>query len=92
MKDIIIKLEKVWKTYTMGDVKVNALQGIDLEIKRGEFVAIEGPSGSGKSTSSNIGLTVIFVPSDAVVKVSQDAFAVISEFVSTNLLFASSNL
>lgn len=54
MKDIIIKLENVWKIYEMGDVKVNALQGINLEIKRGEFVAIEGPSGSGKSTAMNM--------------------------------------
>ena len=54
MKDIIIKLDNVWKIYEMGKVKVNALQGIDLEIKRGEFVAIEGPSGSGKSTAMNM--------------------------------------
>ncbi|TKJ17602.1 hypothetical protein CEE44_03650 [Candidatus Woesearchaeota archaeon B3_Woes] len=54
MKDIIIKLDNVWKIYEMGDVKVNALQGINLDIKRGEFVAIEGPSGSGKSTAMNM--------------------------------------
>ncbi len=54
MKDIIIKLDNVWKISEMGDVKVNALQGINLDIKRGEFVAIEGPSGSGKSTAMNM--------------------------------------
>ncbi|MBI2546059.1 ABC transporter ATP-binding protein [Candidatus Woesearchaeota archaeon] len=50
----IIKLEKVWKTYKMGDIEVNALQGLDLEVRQGEFLAIMGPSGSGKSTAVNM--------------------------------------
>ena len=50
----VIKLVDVWKIYQMGNVKVNALQGINLEIKKGEFVAIMGPSGSGKSTAVNM--------------------------------------
>jgi putative ABC transport system ATP-binding protein len=50
----IIKLEGVWKTYTMGDVKVHALRGLDLDIKEGEFISIQGPSGSGKSTAMNM--------------------------------------
>tara|TARA_Y100000310_G_scaffold345221_1_gene462824 strand:+ start:2621 stop:3298 length:678 start_codon:yes stop_codon:yes gene_type:complete len=54
MKNIIIKLENVWKIYKMGNVNVNALRGIDLSIKEGEFVAIQGPSGSGKSTAVNM--------------------------------------
>lgn len=53
-KDLIIKLENVWKVYKMGEVEVNALCGIDLEIKAEEFVAIQGPSGSGKSTTMNM--------------------------------------
>lgn len=53
MRPTIIKLENVWKIYQMGTVKVNALRGINLEIKDGEFVAIQGPSGSGKSTMVN---------------------------------------
>jgi len=50
----IIKLKDVWRTYTMGDVKVHALRGINFEVKKGEFVAIMGPSGSGKSTAMNM--------------------------------------
>ena len=54
MNNTIIQLENVWKIYKMGEVKVTALQGLDLEIKRGEFVAVMGPSGSGKSTAVNM--------------------------------------
>jgi putative ABC transport system ATP-binding protein len=50
----LIRFEEVWKTYGAGEAAVHALAGIDLEIRRGEFVAIMGPSGSGKSTAMNI--------------------------------------
>jgi putative ABC transport system ATP-binding protein len=53
-KKAIIELRKVWKTYKMGDNNVHALQGIDLDIHEGEFIAIQGPSGSGKSTAMNL--------------------------------------
>ena len=50
----LIKAKQLTKVYDMGDVKVHALRGIDLEISSGEFTAIMGPSGSGKSTFMNI--------------------------------------
>jgi putative ABC transport system ATP-binding protein len=54
MKKVIIKLEDVWKIYQMGDVEVQALRGLALEVREGEFLAIQGPSGSGKSTAMNM--------------------------------------
>ncbi len=53
MTDFIIKLDDVWKIYKMGEVEVPALRGLNLKIKRGEFVAVQGASGSGKSTALN---------------------------------------
>jgi putative ABC transport system ATP-binding protein len=52
--DAIIVIEQLKKTYDLGEVKVEALRGIDVQICRGEFVAIMGASGSGKSTLMNI--------------------------------------
>ena len=50
----LITFDKVWKSYGHGEARVHALAGVDLAIRRGEFVAIMGPSGSGKSTAMNI--------------------------------------
>ena len=52
--NIVIRTYDLWKTYVMGDQEINAVSGCDIEIKRGEYVAIMGPSGSGKSTLMNL--------------------------------------
>ncbi len=51
---IVIRTFDLWKTYIMGDQEIHAVSGVDLEIRRGEYVAIMGPSGSGKSTLMNL--------------------------------------
>jgi putative ABC transport system ATP-binding protein len=53
-RGIVIKTEGLVKIYDMGATQVHALRGIDLEIAKGEYVAIMGPSGSGKSTLMNL--------------------------------------
>jgi putative ABC transport system ATP-binding protein len=52
--NIVIRTYDLWKTYIMGDQEINAVSGVDLEIRRGEYLAIMGPSGSGKSTLMNL--------------------------------------
>src|ERR1700730_18895749 len=51
---IVIRTYDLWKTYLMGDQEIHAVSGVDIEIRRGEYVAIMGPSGSGKSTLMNL--------------------------------------
>ena len=53
-EDITIRLRGIKKLYRIGDQEVAALNGINLDIHKGEFVALMGPSGSGKSTLMNI--------------------------------------
>ncbi len=74
----IIELQNVRKTYEMGDVKVNALCGIDLKIYDGEFVAIIGHSGSGKSTLMNM-VGSLDLPTSGKIKLDNVDITTLSE-------------
>lgn len=78
MKKAIINLDDVWKIYKIGDVEVKALQGLTLEVKQGEFLAIMGPSGSGKSTAVNM-IGCLDVPSKGRILLDQHNISKLSE-------------
>lgn len=78
MKESVIRLENVWKIYRMGNVKVNALQGLNLDVKKGEFLAIMGPSGSGKSTAVNM-IGCLDVPTKGTIMLEHHDISKLSE-------------
>ena len=78
MSETVVKLDKVVKTYFMGDNQVQALRGISFEIKQGEFTAIMGPSGSGKSTCMNM-IGCLDRPSSGLVAINGRETAVMNE-------------
>ena len=84
MSDSIISVRDLHKTYHVGDVDVHALRGVNLEVRRGEFLSILGHSGSGKSTLFNVigGLTP---PTSGIVLVDGKNLREMSESDRTNL-------
>ncbi|MEK6891961.1 MAG: ABC transporter ATP-binding protein [Nanoarchaeota archaeon] len=78
MKESVIRLENVWKVYQMGNIKVNALQGLNLDVKKGEFLAIMGPSGSGKSTAVNM-IGCLDVPTKGTIMLEHHDISKLSE-------------
>ncbi len=77
-KKAIIHLGDVFKYYKMGDVIVKAVDGIDISIKPGDFVAIMGPSGSGKSTSMNL-VGSLDVPTKGHIYLDNEDISLLSE-------------
>jgi putative ABC transport system ATP-binding protein len=70
----IIDMDGISKVYDTGKIKVEALKGIDLAVKKGEFVAVVGPSGSGKSTLLNL-IGCLDTPSDGSYHIGGEAVA-----------------
>jgi len=78
MKKAIIKLKDVWKTYFLGETQLDVLKGVNVEIYKGEFVAILGPSGSGKSTMMNQ-VGVLDVPTSGTIYLQNQDISLLSE-------------
>lgn len=74
----IVNVQQVRKIYPMGKTQVTALDGVDLTIEKGEFLAIAGPSGSGKSTLLNM-LGCLDVPTEGKVEIDGQDLGKLSE-------------
>jgi ABC-type oligopeptide transport system ATPase subunit len=74
----LVSLKNVTRVYRLGELSLTALNAIDLEVDRGEFVAIWGPSGSGKSTLCNI-LGAIDHPTSGSIKIDDQDIAGLSD-------------
>lgn len=80
---VVFHTQNITKTYLMGEVRVHALRGIDLELYEGEFVVLLGPSGSGKSTLLNI-LGGLDVPTSGTVRYEDHDLSTFNESVLTH--------
>ncbi|GGX05863.1 ABC transporter ATP-binding protein [Undibacterium macrobrachii] len=80
----MIALRNICKTYKQGGNEIRALDGVDLSIARGEFVAIMGPSGSGKSTLLNV-LGALDKPDSGTYHLEQDEIGSMDDDASSDL-------
>ena len=78
MASPVVELENVRREYLVGEQVTVALDGIDLVVERGEFLAIVGPSGSGKSTMMNL-IGCLDRPSSGLVKIASDSTSDLSD-------------
>ena len=83
----VIRAERIVKNYRLGDVEVEVLKGVDLEVREGEYVALMGPSGSGKSTLMNI-LGCLDVPSAGKYYIEDREVSTLSEDQLENIFLA----
>ena len=74
----LIELTDLWKIYQMGEVEFAALKGVNLEIDKGEFVAVIGPSGSGKSTMMNL-IGCLDLPSRGMIRLDTEDISKLGE-------------
>ena len=75
--DPVVELDHVTKTYRQGKITVDALRGLDLQVRRGEFLALTGPSGSGKTTVLNL-IGALDVPTSGRVLLEHQDLAALS--------------
>ena len=80
----IVKLKDVKKVYPLGKTKVHAVNGVTLDICRGDFISIAGPSGSGKSTILNM-IGCIDVPTEGTVTITGQETRLLTDKQITNL-------
>ncbi len=80
----LIEIDRVEKEYLLGEIIINALQGVDLKIDRGRFVAVWGPSGSGKTTLLNL-LGAIDLPTRGRVRINGEDIRAMSDNRRTEL-------
>jgi len=78
MNDICIRMENVYKEYTVADVKVQALNNVSFSVEKGEYITIMGPSGSGKSTLMNM-IGCLDKPSGGIVEIGGKNTATMNE-------------
>ena len=76
--EYIIEIKDLTKTYNLGEIDVHALQGINLKIKKGEFISIMGPSGSGKTTLLNL-VGALDIPTSGDVLINRIALSTMDD-------------